>query len=437
MKRLLLAGLDHTTAPVAIRERLAFSSGDLPLALQRLTTSDGENCPLLNEAVILSTCNRVEIYGVSHSGATPQQLVRFLADFHCLDETDFAHTLFFFSGSAVARHLCATAAGLRSLVLGEAQIQGQVRTAFEHAHSFGSLGPLLHRLFQHALSAGKRVRSETPLGQGAASVSQAGVELARHRLGSLAGRKVLLIGSGEVSELAAQNLLANGADTLMVLNRTFARAQELAERFGAMAYNFEDLPICLASADIVISSTAAPVPVIYREQIAEAMASKRHAMVESGHNDQPTMLLIDLAVPRDFAPEVAEIPGAHLCTVDDLQEVVRATLGHRSAAAQLAEAIANAEAAAFEAWCNTQAAVPALTRLREHAEHLRSAELERAMRRLNDLSPEQRNVIEALTRSLVNKLLHPPTSRLRAAAAHGEGSHYAALVAELFNLEAV
>lgn len=433
--KLLLAGLDHTTAPVDIRERLAFTSTDIPAALTQLTKAHGGRPAPLAEAAILSTCNRVEIYGVTHGASTAQSLVSFLADFHGLEEHAFAHTLFFLSGESVARHLCATAAGLRSLVLGEAQIQGQVRQSLEHAQSTGSLGPVLHRLLQHALTAGKRARSETGLGLGAASVSQAGVELARRRLGDLAGRAVLLVGGGEVSELAAQNLLANGADSLMIVNRTEARARELAERYGASPHGFDDLPACLARADIVISSTAAPVPIIYREHVATALAAKPHTRGVGARADEPAMLLIDLAVPRDFAPDVATVPGAHLCTVDDLQEVVRLTLGQRADAADAAERIAIEEVTAFEAWCHTQDAVPTLTMLRERAEALRNAELERALRRLTGLSPEQQSVVESLSRSLVNKLLHPPTRRLRDAAAQGDGQRYAAMVTDLFNLE--
>lgn len=430
---LFLAGLDHTTAPVEIRERLAFSATDIPAALMRLTMPHGGR-PLLREAAILSTCNRVEVYGVASDEGTAQAITNFLAEFHGLEEKHFVHALFFYSGDTVARHLCATASGLRSLVLGEAQIQGQVRTAYEQAQVAGSVGPILHRLFQHALAAGKRARSETGLGQGAASVSQAGVELARHRLGELKGRNVLLVGSGEVSELAAQNLRANGADRLMVINRTVARARELADRYDGEAYSFDDLPEVMARADIVISSTAAPVPILYRQHIADALAAKSRARSVGG--GPPTMLLIDLAVPRDIAPEVATLPGVHVCTVDDLQEVVRTTLDLRAHEAEAAERFADEEVEAFLAWLRTQDAVPALTRLRENAEAMRTAELERALRRLNDLSPEQRTIVEGLTRSIVNKLLHTPTRRLRDAAAQGEGQRYAAMLRDLFNLEA-
>jgi glutamyl-tRNA reductase len=427
---LMLVGLDHTTAPLEIRERLAFNATDIPAALLQLTTPRGERPQLLQESVILSTCNRVEIYGLAANDATAQNVARFLAEFHGLEEKHFVHTLFFFHGDTVARHLCATASGLRSLVLGEAQIQGQVRTAYETAQQAGSLGPVLHRLFQHALAAGKRIRSETALGQGAASVSQAGVELARHRLGSLSGRSVLLVGGGEVSELAAQNLLANGADRLMIVNRTLARGQELAERYGAEALTFEELPHALAHADIVISSTAAPVPIIFREHIADALNRR----VAFGKRRDEDMLLIDLAVPRDIHADVATLAGVHLCTVDDLHEVVQHTLDQRQAVAIVAERIADEEVEHFLGWLRSQDAIPTLTSLRQYAETLRNSELERALRRLDNLSPEQKNIVEALSRSIVNKLLHPPTSRLRAAAALGEGQRYAAMVSDLFNL---
>jgi glutamyl-tRNA reductase len=429
---LLLAGLDHTTAPVEVRERLAFSASDIPAALLQLTMARGQRPALFSEAAILSTCNRVELYGVASDSSAAQNMASFLAEFHGIDEWQFSHTLFFLSGEAVARHLCATSAGLRSLVLGEAQIQGQVRTAFELAQQAGTAGPVLHRLFQHALVAGKRVRHETGLGQGAASVSQAGVALARQRLGELKGRSVLLVGGGQVSELAAQNLLANGADRLMIVNRTVARGHELARRYGAEALTFEELPHALARADIVISSTAAPVPIIYRQHVADAMEAKAHAHHTGG---PPSMLLIDLAVPRDISAEVAQIDGVHVFTVDDLQEVVRHTLGQRAGLAEAAEAIASVEAEAFVGWMRSQEAVPTLTSLREYAESLRSSELDRALRRLSSLSPEQRTVVEALSRSIVNKLLHSPTRRLRDAAAQGDGQRYAAMLSDLFNLE--
>lgn len=430
---LFLAGLDHTTAPVEIRERLAFNAADIPAALLQLTSRTNGQAPLFTEAVILSTCNRVEIYGVAAEAGTTQRLVNFLSEFHKVDEEQFVHTLFFYSGEEVARHICATAAGLHSLVLGEAQIQGQVRNAYEVAQQVGTVGPVLSRLMRHAIAAGKHVRHETCIGTGPASVSQAGVEMARQRLGGLEGRAVLLVGSGEVSELAAQNLLANGADHLMVVNRTLSHAQNLASRYNAQPFGIEELPAVLPQADIVISSTAAPVTIIFRNHVEEALYVKR----QRTGCCSPSMLLIDLAVPRDIAPDVAELPGVHLCTVDDLHEVIHHTLEQRGCAIAAAEKLTEREVQVFSEWMRCQEALPALSALRQHAEELRCCELERALRNMVALSPEQQHVIEAFSRSLINKLLHTPTARVKNAAVQGEGQRYAAMLYDLFNLESV
>lgn len=436
---LFLAGLDHTTAPVEIRERLAFNAVDLPAALLQLTARRHGLPPVLAEAVILSTCNRVEIYGVAADASTTRQLVRFLADFHHLTEEEFVHTLFFYTGEDVAHHLFATASGLHSLVLGEAQIQGQVRAAHEVAQQVGTVGPVLSQLFRRAIVAGKRVRHETPLGQGAASVSQAGVELARRRLGGLEGRSVLLVGSGEVSELAAQNLLANGARDLMVVNRTLSHAEALAERYGAKAFGFDAFQDVLVHADIVISSTAAPVTIIHRNHIEMALNAKRaHLTGRNGAFEAaPEMLLIDLAVPRDISCDVGDLPGVHLCTVDDLQHVVNQTLEQRRASIDLAQAIVDRERLMFHEWLQTQEAMPMLISLRQQAEALRCSELDRFFHYFPSMSPEQQHIVEAFSRSLVNKLLHVPTVRLKDAAAHGDGTRYAAMLRELFDLEQV
>lgn len=425
---LLLVGLDHTTAPVDVREQLAFNQADLPAALRQLTTCRDGRPALLDEAAILSTCNRVEIYGAASSASTAREIVGFLERFHGVERERFVASLFFYTGEAVVRHLCATAAGLHSLVLGESQIQGQVRTASETARQVGTLGPVLSQLFRYALTAGKRVRSETLLGSGAASISQAGVELARQRLGQLEDCSVLLVGSGSVSELAVQNLIENGARELMVVNRTYDHGLNLAVRYGARAFTFDDLVTAMAGANIVISSTAAPVAVIQRAHVEQALQARR------GNGCPHDMLLIDLAVPRDIAPDVAHVPGVHLYTIDDLQGVVQHTLEQRHAVVTEAERIVEEEVAAFKAWLREQDALPALAALRQRAEATRNAELERAFKRLATLSPEQQQVVEAFSRSLVNKLLHDPTVRTRDAAARGDGGRYAAMLADLFNL---
>jgi len=429
--KLVLVGLDHTSASVAVRECLAFSPTVLHNALSQLTVRNNGTPPLLAEAVIISTCNRVEVYGVAINPlGLEQRVIRFLSKFHDVPEEEFASSLFFHSGEAVIHHLFETAAGLRSLVLGEAQIQGQVRTAYDTAQRVRSAGPILTRLFRSAITTGKRVRHETSLGSGAASVSQAGVELARKRLTTLENRRVLLVGSGSVSELAAQNLLANGAGELLVANRTYENGLELAARYGARAFRFEDLIQAMSESDIVISSTAAPVTVIHRSHVEEALRIRQ----ERDGVSAPEMLLIDLAVPRDIETDVTEVPGVHLYTVDDLHEVVNATLEQRSAAISDAKIIVAEEVDAFITWLRSYDALPVLSSWRKQAEEMRDAELKRAMRRLTQLSPEDQYILEAFSRSLVNKLLHGPTLRTKNAAAMGDGQRYAAILRDLWEL---
>jgi glutamyl-tRNA reductase len=429
--KLCLVGLDHTSASVDVRECLAFSPTELPTALAKLTTRNNGTPPLLTEAVILSTCNRVELYGVAqhYSSDIEQRLVEFLSKFHDITEERFTDSLFFSADDAVITHLFETSAGLRSLVLGEAQIQGQVRTAYDTAQRVRSAGAVLTRLFRSAITTGKRVRHETKLGAGAASVSQAGVELARQRLGTLDNRRVLLVGSGAVSELAAQNLLANGAGELLVVNRTYERGVELASRYGARAMYFEELTYAMALSDIVISSTAAPTTVIHRSHVEEALHMRRDQQLSPYHE----MMLIDLAVPRDIETDVTEVPGAHLFVVDDLHEVVNKTLERRSVAIAAAKDIVKQEVDAFKAWIRSYDALPILTTWRMQADRMRDAEVKRAIRNLR-LSPEEEDVLEAFSRSLVNKLLHDPTMRTKEAASLGDGQRYAAMLRDLWGL---
>lgn len=473
---LFMVGVDHTSAPVAIRERLAFNETALADALALLTQPCADQPALLKEAVIISTCNRVEVYGVAEEPDIEDRIAAFLANFHGLDEDLFTSALFFHFAEEAIYHLFETTAGLRSLILGEAQIQGQVRKAFLAAQRVRSVGPILRRLFSSAIANGKRVRHETSLGQGAASVSQAGIELAERRIGSLDGCSVLLVGSGKMSELAAQNLLAHGARNLMVINRTYERAVELARRYGAQPYPFEDLQQVLNEADIVISSTSSPRTIIHQHHIATALDAKvalraraapapdvlyltqaapgsygygangtapygvemleRVATVETVAELEtlPEMLLIDLAVPRDIDQDVAEVPGAHLCTIDDLKEVVSTTMDRRSGIIYDAQQIVDEEVEDFCAWLRSQNTLPILSSWRQQAEDLRSAELKRAMRRLESLSPEEQYVVEAFSRSLVNKLLHNPTLRTRHAAAAGNGQRYAQMIRDLWGL---
>lgn len=438
--RLFFAGLDHTSASVAVRECLAFQPDTLIDALHLLTRPQGDYPAVLRESVILSTCNRVEIYAVFPHDTDPQaiedQITGFLAGFHHLPLERFAQMLTFSYDLDVVQHLFETTAGLQSLVLGEAQIQGQVRKAFGIAQRAGTAGAVLSRLFTRALQCGKRVRRETALGNGAASVSQASIELAARRLGDLTGRSVLLVGSGKVSELAAQNLLAYGAHRLMITNRTYENALELAHRYGAQVYRFDELATALAHADIVISSTAAPHYVLHPEAIAAALQARTARLRATRGADAPPaeMLLIDLAVPRDIDPAIAHVPGAYVFTVDDLDEVVQDTLHRRTAEVVCAEQIVQEEVDAFVMWLDSQQIMPVLSVWRQQAEALRDAEVQRALRHLGELSPEQQSVVEALSRSLVNKILHTPTLRTRHAAEAGNGEHYAAMLRDLWGI---
>lgn len=425
---LFLIGLDHSSAPIALRERLAFTADEVHRAVTLLTDVGGGP---LQEAAILSTCNRVEVYGVSAEPVQFEQVARFLADFHEIPYEDVAPSLRMHQNLDAARHLYETAAGLHSIVLGEAQIQGQVRSALQLAQEAQTSGPYLNAMFRFALTAGKRVRHETALGKGAASVSQAGVELARRLLGGLRDKRVLLLGSGSMAELAVKNLQAYGASDLKIANRTFANAQHLAEQYNAQAIAYEDFAAHLAHVDIVISATSSQEPIISHDMVRSALAERNAQQAKPQH----PLLLIDLAVPRDIEASVVELSGVRLATVDDLQGLVNATLLQRQSELEPARAIVQEELDAFERWLREQETLPALTSLRQQAEELRQQEVQRAMRRLGDLSSDQQQAIEILTQSLVNKLLHNPTLRLKHAAAAGEGSRYVEMMRDLFALD--
>ena len=344
---MVAVGLDHTTAGLELRERVAFADAEIPAALEQLTDPSD---PLLEQAAILSTCNRVELYGVARSRPAQERLTSFLARYHGLEPDELASALYVHRGDEVPHHLAATAAGMHSLVLGEAQIQGQVRTALEHAMAAGTAGPELRRLFESAIAAGRRVRSRTALGRGVASVPHAGVEFVRQRLGTLSQSTVLLIGAGTMAELAAKHLVKHGARELLVVGRDVARAGRLAERHGGRVITFDRLGEALAQSDVVISSTAAPRPIVCRDQLERALARGGRA------NSRP-LLVIDLAVPRDVDPAVAGLPGVELYTSDDLRQVVERRLTQRSAELPAAYSVVRAEVARFTRWLSRREAL--------------------------------------------------------------------------------
>jgi glutamyl-tRNA reductase len=336
---LVAIGLDHTTAGIELRERVAFADAEVPAALGQLTDPAD---PLLEQAAILSTCNRVEVYGVARSRPAADELAEFLAAYHGVAPGELRETLYVHRGEEVAHRLAATAAGMHSLVLGEAQIQGQVRTALEHALAAGTAGPELRRLFESSVAAGRRVRSGTALGRGVASVPHASVDFVRQRLGTLSNSTVLLIGAGTISELAAKHLVKHGVRDLLVLGRNPARAQGLADRHGGRVVSSGRLSEALAQSDVVISSTGAPHPIVHRDHLEPALAHRP--------GDSPPLLLIDLAVPRDVDAAVGELAGVELHTIDDLRRTVERTLAQRSAELPAAYSILRTEVARFTDW---------------------------------------------------------------------------------------
>lgn len=420
---ILVIGLDHHTSPVEVREQVAFRPSQFEAAFEALLrTIDAP----LSEAAILSTCNRVEIYGVAEEPETAAAAIdAFLHAFHNLPEQTLADALYTHVDQAAIDHLFGTTSGLNSLVVGEPQIQGQVRAAARYAGEHHALGPILNTLFRTALEVGKRVRTETGISRHAASVSQAGVELARNLLGSLEAAHILLVGSGKVSELAAKNLLDNGARTITLINRTVEHAQQLADQWGGRALPFEKLQSAINEADVVISSTSAPHTVIHAQHAHTALEAR----------DGRPLILIDLAVPRDIDTEVAQVPGAHVFDVDDLHDVVETNIERRRGELVAAQTIVAAETEKFMHWLGARAVVPTINELRAHAERIRQAEVAKALRRLGPLSEREQQTIEALTQGIVNKLLHQPTVRLKAQTGNGSALMYANALQELFGLE--
>jgi len=399
-RRIIAVGINFKTAPVELRERLAFTSHSLKAALETLIEENG-----FAEAVILSTCNRAEIYALAQNAKAAERLRRFLS-FRLKDgpsSTELGSLLYAHIDRGAVEHLFAVACGIDSQVLGEPQILGQVQAAFEQAMHVRAAKSVLSKLFQWALSAGKRARAETQIGRSAASIGSVAVELAKQILGDLSAKKILLIGSGKMSELAAKNLLKGGARKIKVANRTYERAQELARRLGGRAIRFEELQGALVQADVVISSTAAPSFILRAEQVEQAMRPRA---------ERP-LLLIDIAVPRDIDPEVKRIPNVFLHNIDDLKAVAEEGLRERHKEVSKVKGIIREEVGKFMAWFEALDAVPAIVALRERIEGICRAELARAWRKLPGASQQEREVLEELSRRIAHKFLHEPTERLK------------------------
>ncbi len=414
---IVVVGLNHRTAPLAVREGLAFPKERLADALTRLRAEAG-----LAEAMILSTCNRVEIYARSSEGCAPA-ISSFLSQFHGRASSEFEPHLYLLEGDAAVRHAFRVAASLDSMVLGEPQILGQVREAYEVAEKAGSLGSVLGALRNRSIAAARRARTETAIGRNAVTVSHVAVELARKIFGDLRERAVLLVGAGKMSELAARQMVESGARSTVLGGRTFAKADQLAAALGGRAAPFEALRSELVRADIVISGTGAPGVVITREDVEAAQTTRRAR----------PLFLIDIAVPRDIAPEVARLAGVFLYDLDDLKTVAEANLRERRKEAAAAEAILDEEVGEFLEWRRSLEVVPVLVELRRRADEIRRTEMEKVRKRLGPLTSEQEAALEAATSAIVNKLLHGPTVQLKEMAGNGHPEHVG-FIRKLFGL---
>ncbi len=417
---IVLLAVDHTTAPIAFRERLSFTSRQVPQFLQSVSQ-------VAQECILLSTCNRVELYAVSTEPTIlPAHLMSALAEARAIPLAELERHSYTFVDEQAVGHLLGVAAGLYSLVPGEPQIQGQVADALQIAQGAGNAGPISSALFRAAIVAGKRARSETAISRNAASVSHVAVQLARQLFPNLNEARVLLIGSGKMSELAAQNLCENGAQRLVIINRTQQHAIDLAQRLGAAHRTFSELSPSLLEADVVISSTTAP-RVIITVEMLEAVMRQRAGR---------SLLLIDIALPRDIEAEAAHIPGVHLYNLDDLQAGVDEGIRLRLQEVEQVQAIIAEESLAFQRWLRSLSVTGTISDLRQRVDILREQELARAMQRLPDtLTEREAAAVRELTTRLVNKLLHTPTLRLKDAAAEGQGHVYAEALRYLFDLE--
>jgi glutamyl-tRNA reductase len=400
---LFTLGLNHKTAPVEIRERLTFGPDVIAGALRSLGQQPG-----VDEALILSTCNRTEIYAVINADAEPR-LRKWLSDFHGLPRDSVNPYLYHHQDLAGVQHLLRVSSGLDSMVLGEPQILGQVKSAFKIASQAGATGKLLGRLFQHAFAVAKQVRTDTSIGTSPVSVAFAAVSLARQIFSDLSQQCALLIGAGETIELAARHLHQHGIGRMVVANRTVERAQGLAGQFDAYAIALTELSHHLAEADIVISSTASPLPVLGKGAMESALKKRKHRPV----------FLVDIAVPRDIEAEVGELEDAYLYTVDDLQEVVEDNMRSRREAAKQAEEIVELNADEFMGWVRSLDAVSLVQGYRGQAEAMRDEVLQRALRQLANGKPAD-EALRYLAHTLTNKLIHVPSTRIRQAGAAGE-----------------
>ncbi|HEU4905066.1 MAG TPA: glutamyl-tRNA reductase [Solirubrobacterales bacterium] len=422
MSELLALGVSHKTAPLELRERLSLTEGRAVGALHELTAVEG-----IHEAAAISTCNRTELYLiVSDPVEAESEALGVLTRQAEIRPTELLGHLYSLRAGEAGRHLFQVTAGLDSMIVGEAEIQGQVKRAYELALVEGATGPILNRLFRGALAAGGRVREETAVGEKGVSVPSVAVELARRTLGDLGEKRVLVVGAGETAELVARALVSRGAASVFVANRHYDRAIGLAQRFGGEAARWEQLPEQLQAADIVVSATNSPHHIVERDGLEQVMETR---------SGQP-LLLVDIAVPRDVEPECREVTGVSLHDIDDVQQIVGRNAGDREGEARRAEPILAAELDRFERWLASLSVVPTIAALRERGDEVVARVLAENEGRWDSLSAADRERLAAMAKAIASRLLHDPTLRMKRSAGSDDAYLYVSALRELFGLDA-
>ncbi len=419
--KLLLTGLNHRTAPVEVRERIAFEEHAIPAALASL-----RKCPGLLEGMILSTCNRVEIAATLDDGADAGVAVEtFLAESRSVERAWMVPYLYRYDGSDAIRHLFRVAASLDSMVVGEPQILGQLKSAYAIAKEHGALSGFLDLVMTRAFNVAKRVRSETDIGESAVSISYAAVELARDIFGSLEGKRVLVVGAGKMAESALRHFRRAGVSEILIANRTRERAAVLADEFNGRVIDYTLLVESLPDVDILLTSSGATDYVLTRDQMRAVIARRKNR----------PMFLIDIAVPRNIEPAVNDLDNVFLYDIDDLDKTVQSNIEGRNATAVEAEEIIREEVERMMQRLKTREVAPTIVSLQEQLESVRANEIARMRARLGPMTPQQEEAIEAITRGIINKIAHGPIAELRRTAAHPEGAHLSDLIRKLFRLE--
>jgi glutamyl-tRNA reductase len=421
MREILLLGLNHKTAPIDIRECIAFTAEETERALTML-----RDHPAIDESVLFSTCNRIELLMAAVEKETAVSIAKqFIAEFKKVPLSQFEKSLYLYSGDEAVRHTFQVAASLDSMVVGEPQILGQMKAAYRKATEEKTSGAILNKLLHRTFFVAKKVRTQTGIGDHAVSISYAAIELGKKIFGDLEGKQVMLIGAGEMAELAVEHLIRNRVGAVTVANRTFARAVELADRFSGQAIKFEEIADNLRTVDIIISSTGATEYVLRKNQVRQAMRSRRNR----------SLFLIDIAVPRDIDPEINRINNAYVYDIDDLNGIIDENIEDRRREAVKAQRIIDEAVIGFHKWYETLAVVPTIVSLRGKVEAMARRELEKTLGSLNHLSESDKRAIERMAAALVNKILHDPTNFLKQNGCHSDKSASLDLMRKLFNLE--